>query len=285
MRNLINRKTAAVFLGAVLLAWSISSAFINTGSSSATALQLEEEALQAYDQSLVQQEGSVSTAFPAPQEGTSDPAPGSAYVPVNPFPEKLAPTHAPNNATPDASQSSGLSALDSQSGAFTVPETAATPRPTPEKKYIPDRIIISKIGLDAPIEQAQYRVLKVLDQHFIQWLAPSKFAAGWQTDSAPLGVPGNTVLNGHHNVFGEVFGKLVDLSIGDTIELYSGSKVFKYRIENKLLLREIDQPLSVRLENAAWLMPTDDERLTLVTCWPPEGNSYRIFVIALPISP
>ena len=43
---------------------------------------------------------------------------------------------------------------------------------------------------------------------------PDFFAAGWHTDSTPPGFPGNTVLNGHHNIYGEVFRDLdkVDLA-------------------------------------------------------------------------
>jgi sortase A len=43
-------------------------------------------------------------------------------------------------------------------------------------------------------------------------------------------------------------------------------------------------PLSVRRKNAQWIMPTGDERLTLVTCWPYEwpGNSHRVIVVARP---
>jgi sortase A len=37
-----------------------------------------------------------------------------------------------------------------------------------------------------------------------------------------------------------------------------------------------------RLENARWIGPFPDERLTLVTCWPYTNNTHRVIVIAKP---
>ena len=50
-----------------------------------------------------------------------------------------------------------------------------------------------------------------------------------------------------------------------------------------MILEERDQSLDVRIENAQWIEQTDDERLTLVTCWPYTDNSHRLIVVAHPI--
>ncbi len=55
-------------------------------------------------------------------------------------------------------------------------------------------------------------------------------------------------------------------------------------VEDRFLLRELGAPLEQRYQNARWIGPTTDERLTLVTCWPPMGNTYRVIVIAKPAS-
>lgn len=148
--------------------------------------------------------------------------------------------------------------------------------------YAPERIVIPAINLDAPIIKAKSHLIKYQGYLFKQWLAPDEFAAGWQS-SATLGKPGNVVLNGHHNEYGEVFGGLVDLEVGDTIQVYSGSRVFNYEIANKMILPERDQPLSVRLANAQWIEPSTDERLTLITCWPKDNNTHRLIIVAVPI--
>jgi len=149
---------------------------------------------------------------------------------------------------------------------------------------IPERLVIEKIGLDAPVELARSIEVSVEGKAAIQFLVPEEFAVGWHEHSAPLGVIGNTVISGHHNAFGEVFNGLVDLEVGDTFIIASGAKQFSYIIANKMILPEKDQPLSVRLENGRWILPSNDERVTLVTCWPARSNTHRLILVAVPAS-
>ena len=114
------------------------------------------------------------------------------------------------------------------------------------------------------------------------WAVPAMYAAGWHETSAPLGVPGNTVLNGHNTTNGEVFRDLYTLEAGDTITSYSGDTPYTYAVTSVLILPEAGQPLEVRVENARYILPTDDERLTLVTCHPYGSLRYRLIVIAHP---
>jgi sortase A len=93
---------------------------------------------------------------------------------------------------------------------------------------------------------------------------------------------GNTVINGHHNVWGHVFGRLIYVQPGDRIILYSGDEEFNYTVVQTMILEEENQPISVRIENARWLLPSPDERVTLVTCWPQTNFTHRLVVIALP---
>ena len=148
---------------------------------------------------------------------------------------------------------------------------------------IPDRVVIPSIFLEAPIIPVHYKDVEVGGTIYHQWRVPAEFAAGWQDESALLGVPGNTVLNGHHNAYGEVFKDLVELKIGDEIVVYSGDVEFRYRVAAKMLLPERGQKLEVRQENARWLAASEDERLTLVTCWPAESNTHRVIIVAFPI--
>lgn len=188
----------------------------------------------------------------------------------------LAPTLPPINETP------------AESASFLVPvepsptATPAMPTPPPLPLH-PDRIVIPAIGMDAQILPAAFRLVYYNGLEFQQWEAPTQYAAGWQYSSAPLGVPGNTVLNGHHNVYGSVFGRLVDLVEGDIIQVYSGSSAILYEVKNTMILPEEGQDLSVRLYNASWLESSEDERLTLVTCWPQMSNSHRLIIVAVPV--
>lgn len=166
-----------------------------------------------------------------------------------------------------------------------VPATAAPlPTATQAPIWIPDRIVIPAIKLDAPAVPANLKDIEYQGKPYRQWVAPDSFAAGWLATSASLGVPGNTVFSGHNNLFGEVFGHLQDLRVGDLILVYSGARQFVYVIVQKMILPERFEPLPVRLANARWIQPSTDERLTLVTCWPYESNTHRLILVATPAS-
>lgn len=149
---------------------------------------------------------------------------------------------------------------------------------------IPTRIVIQSIGLDASIEPAETQFVTYSGISYKQWLAPEKYAVGWHADSALLGEPGNTVLNGHHNISGRVFGHLVETNIGDLIEVYSGDSRFIYQITNKMILPEKYQKIDIRMDNAQWIMPSQDERLTIITCWPFKVNTHRLIIVAQPFT-
>ncbi|MCB9421220.1 MAG: sortase [Ardenticatenaceae bacterium] len=144
----------------------------------------------------------------------------------------------------------------------------------------PVRLVIPTIDLDAPVGVVSMEKITDGDQTYYQWPVPNEFMAGWHDNSARLGEVGNTVLNGHHNIYGEVFRDLIDLEEGDEIILYDQDRSYSYEVTDKEILAERGQPMEVRIENAQWIAPTDDERITLITCWPYTDNSHRLVVVA-----
>lgn len=174
--------------------------------------------------------------------------------------------------------------LSGQDLAASMLSPAGTSLPSPATIRIPDRIVIPAIQLDAPVVSATLKTIAYEGKLYPQWKVPKFFAAGWAPTSASLGKADNTVLFGHHNADGEVFGHLVDLQAGDLIELYSGEKKFSYVVALKMILQERNQPVEVRLQNASWILPSTDERLTLLTCWPYISNTHRLVIVAIPIS-
>jgi len=155
--------------------------------------------------------------------------------------------------------------------------------PTVDPGLPPDRLVIPAIGLETNVVPIGFETLQFEGEIYDQWLAPDYRAAGWHRTSVGLGVPGNTVLNGHHNIRGEVFRDLYRLQVGDQLLLYSGSEEFEYVVVFTAILEERNQPLDVRLANAEWIKPTKDERVTLITCWPYESNTHRVVVVAVPL--
>lgn len=159
-------------------------------------------------------------------------------------------------------------------------EETPTVAPTPPLPGPPERISIARIALDAPVALAPLRTIWIGDQSFEQLQAPDSFAGGWLSGSAQAGEAGNTVITGHHNIAGSVFARLHELVPGDQITLFSGESTYVYTVRQVLTLQERGVSLEQRQENASWILPSTDERLTLVTCWPAQSNTHRLIVVA-----
>ena len=158
--------------------------------------------------------------------------------------------------------------------AFEETTTTATSPPT--------RIVAESINLDAPVVETGW-------QDAIRDGVPTKvwvvvdYAAGWHQNSMLPGQGGNIVLSGHHNIKGEVFRYIVDLEIGDMVNLSVGDQSYDYVVNDKFIVKDKGEPESVRRANAKWIGPFNEERLTLVTCWPYNNNTNRVIVIAKPM--
>lgn len=162
--------------------------------------------------------------------------------------------------------------------------------PVPEDPggAVPLWLHIDVIALEAPIIEAQAVTVELEEDgevyEFVQWEAPDEEAVGWHTNTALLGEAGNTVLNGHHNAYGRVFRSLAYLQEGDYIQVYGDDgQWYTYIVANKMVLPEWNVTLEQRMENAAWIQPSEDERLTLITCWPEQSNSHRLIIVARPV--
>lgn len=147
---------------------------------------------------------------------------------------------------------------------------------------MPDRLVIPAIRLDVPVTESVWVALPELNAGYFD--APPLRAAGWQPSSARIGEPGNLVMSGHNNILGRVFENLKDLKAGDLIYVRAGRREITYRITERKLLIEKDQSIEVRTQNAQYIVPGGDDRLTLVTCWPPDNNTHRIIIIARPVA-
>ena len=201
---------------------------------------------------------------PAPTATASSPPP---TAPVPTF------TNAPPTSTP----------FPSPSPFPTPPTPTATPIPSPTPlPALPSRIVIPTIHVDGPVAPVSWQTAEAGGQTQTTWEVPDMYAAGWHETSAPLGVPGNTVLSGHNTTNGEIFRDLYTLEVGDSITVYAGDAPYTYTVTEMLILPEGGQPMEVRIENARYILPTDDERLTLVTCHPYGSLRNRLIVVAHP---
>ena len=165
--------------------------------------------------------------------------------------------------------------------------SAPAPTATPTEVWAgtaPVTLSIPGIRLEAPVIPIGWKIERIAGQDQAIWDVPDWRAAGWHDTSVPLGVSGNTVLNGHNTANGEVFRDLYKVEEGNQLFLTGeNGEVYVYRIEEKYILREAGQPLSVRVENARYIQDTPDERITLVTCHPYGSLANRLVVIAYPV--
>jgi sortase A len=188
-----------------------------------------------------------------------------------------APAIAPAQATPDPAPAIAPAAAPTQ----LAPDPADAIAHYFAEHPIPQRLWIDRLRVNAAIQPVGPG--KNLAEGVVEWSAPTNRNVGWHDYSGRMGEGRNIVLNGHNNVYGAVFRKLYTLKPGDTVRLGAGDRVTTYRVDEVLILKERDQPLDVRIQNAAYIQPMNDDRLTLVSCWPENNNSHRVIVVARPL--
>lgn len=148
---------------------------------------------------------------------------------------------------------------------------------------IPEKVVIEAIGVSSTVVPVSQRKIEYQGELYRQWEAPRSGELGWHNTSALVGSYGNTVINGHSSGYGETFRYLSDLENGDIIEIYSGNYRYTYAVANTLILKERWESIETRMQNASWIGPSTDERLTLISCWPYNSNTHRMIVVAIPI--
>lgn len=94
---------------------------------------------------------------------------------------------------------------------------------------------------------------------------------GWIDWSDLPGPTGTCGISGHRTTYGAPFGRIGELAAGDTIDLYSPYRRYRYKVTRILIVR----PNQVEV-----VAPTEAPSLTLTACHPPYSARYRIAVQA-----
>jgi len=136
-----------------------------------------------------------------------------------------------------------------------VQSPISLPVPTPAPEH-GTRIQIPAINVDAPIV------------HGDDWEQLKKGVAH-NADSANPGQPGNVVLSGHNDVFGEVFRYLERLKPGDEVIVYTNRRSYTYVVSRW----ELVEPTQVEV-----MAPTPEATITLISCHPYLVDNHRIVV-------
>jgi sortase A len=216
---------------------------------------------------------------PAPALPTPTPGPANAGA--------LAAASASATAAPDPTAQAddvALSAfvweVDGAAAAAEIEIVDAEPARA-EGAGLPTRLVIPSISVDSPVVGVSL-VTQVQRGKTVSTWQVARNAVGFHDSSALPGTLGNTVLSGHNNEWGRVFRNLVNVKRGDEIQVFVGDRVLRYAVEDKVLVRQSNASIAQRQRNGDWIAPTDDERLTLVSCWPYRSATHRVIVVARP---
>lgn len=118
------------------------------------------------------------------------------------------------------------------------------------------RLVIARIGLDTVV---------------VRGTSPQDLrrGPGWIEQTSLPGPEGNVGISGHRTTYGHPFGRLGELSEGDTIDLYSPYRRYRYEVVRSLVVAPDD------VEVVAF---TKRPTLTLTACHPPYSARQRLIV-------
>ncbi|MHB8507758.1 MAG: sortase [Candidatus Dormibacteria bacterium] len=179
------------------------------------------------------------------------------------------------------------SASPAQATRHLAPPTSAIVSPTdpsldpsPSPSINPAALALPQTGTGVPVgwltvpsigihEVAIYD--RGLDAGRNMLIAPG-YAITHYSFSSPLGGPSNTVLYGHDDIEGGVFGKIKQLQDGAVLSLRTpDSTIYTYHVNSNRLVT----PATVSILN-----PTAAPTLTLFSCWPLWIDNQRVVVTA-----
>jgi sortase A len=218
-----------------------------------------------------------------------------------------APTATPTKRAPTATKPpvSPTVAAAATRAATATAEPTATPTQTPAPTATPKplkaaRMTIPDLKLEASIVDMGWEVVQTQNGPVSEWVIP-KNAAGHHINSVSIGEQGNLVISGHNNIYGQVFkpisqawnnDKLVKVdAFTDKSDALNGREIILYDkdgaahtyvITGFYRLKDTGVSNEQRIKNGRFMQPTEDERLTIITCWPPTNNTHRLAVIAKP---
>lgn len=147
----------------------------------------------------------------------------------------------------------------------------------------PVKLSIPALHLEMPIQPMAWEVTEVNGQPTTRWIVP-KDAVGWHVNSAGAGGVGNTILSGHQAQGEALFAPLAtgEIVVGQEILLTDqNGNTFTYRI------KEVSDPIAMtgaskeELARAdAYVAPSQQAKLTLITGWPDFTTTHRVFAVA-----
>ncbi len=184
--------------------------------------------------------------------------------------------------TPIAFQIPSATVTDTLDAQVTSPSVQ---KPPTQRSKI-NRIVISAIDVDSKVITIP-KIEEEVDGEIVSYWHVPNYVVGHLAGTANPGNGSNIVLTGHVGGYSRVFQDLYAVQQGDTVRLHSNEQLYTYVVQERLLLDEVGVSPEQQAENARYADPTDEEVVTLITCWPPEGKekyTQRLILRAVPTS-
>ncbi len=150
-----------------------------------------------------------------------------------------------------------------------TPEPEPTPTPEPPAVAVPLRLMIDRLGVDAPVD------VYALDENGVPEVPVADDAGvvvAWYDFSSKPGAGSNAVFAGHitWNRAPAVFANLDDLQAGDVVRLVSDDgREYAYEVFANFAVDPYDT------ESLKVMAPTETDTVTLITCggtWIPDPS-------------
>ncbi len=241
--------------------------------------------------------GTSEIDYPTVPLATPTPAPSALVAAV-------VPTEAPTPAAsivPTASSAAATTPDDTanEPSDWNVPSlnnggSASTSAPAPTF-FNAGPSTITRIVIPNMIDKKVVEVPFRMEDNIQQWEV-DLYRVGHHQGTSNPGGGSNIVLAGHSGGTAYPFNDIRYLEKGAVIQLYSNGQLYNYSVTENLLVDEVGQPDEKRFENAQYILPTNREMVTMVTCWPlvdeykEDGTvipkfSQRVILRAEPVSP
>lgn len=178
------------------------------------------------------------------------------------------PTVAPPPPLPVLAKDAGLGAIASKA----VVQDASPPV----------RLVIPSVRIDSKIVPISWTMLPSPGGGMKSEWQVADYAVGHHAGTANPGEIGNVVLSGHVDFRGQVFKDLNKVHKGDEVTVYTEKGQYIYVVTDLVIVKEEGVSDEQKRANAAYMNPTLDQTLTMITCWPYGVDDHRLIVIAKP---
>jgi hypothetical protein len=178
---------------------------------------------------------------------------------------------------PPADQAAAGQPTASSSAVEQAPPAGSWPQTMPVALFIPS------LDIEAAVTPMGWEPVLQGENVTTRWVIPLD-SLGWAVNSAGAGERGNVVIAGHQSLGAALLRPLAlgDVSVGQDILVETAAgETYAYRVtEISTPIPAVGATPAQDAQAAAYLAPTGTAKLTLLSGWPSDVSTHRLFVVA-----